>query len=208
MKRIAVFILIFGAINPSFAQREKGQTVLTANAGFSAYRIFILAQIMSNENDSALNIRSKTDPVAILGIDHFITKNFSFGGSVAYQKVTANYDRLYGDSLTLFENIDASAAKLSLTLRGLFYYGKSEKKQFYSGLKLGYQKVKTFDNSSDNTYNTINDLAWSRVTIGLIPFGMRYFFTENIGCNFEVSLGVPNLLSFGLNYKIPGKKSF
>jgi hypothetical protein len=190
-----------------FAQRKAQETVLTANAGFSLYRIFVLASIIATENDTTFNFISKTNPVVSFSLDHFMTKNFSFGGSIAYQKVTVNYDRLFGDSLTEFENIDASAAKLSFTLRGLFYYGKSEKKQFYSGVKLGYVSVVTNDNSTDLEYTVITNLARKRATIGIIPFGMRYFFTENIGCNLELSLGVPNFISFGLNYKIPSKKS-
>jgi hypothetical protein len=207
MKRIIVVALTVIIFTPVHAQKEAQQTVLSANAGFRAYRLFITSQIIGKETDSALTIRSKANPLVICCLDHFISKKISIPGWVAFQSVSINHSRLFEDSLSLIENVDTTAAKLRLTLRGLFYYVARKNKLIYSGFKLGYQRLKTSHNSFDMSYHTLNDFVWNRVTIGLISFGIPYFLNENFGCNFEGSFGVPNLLSFGLNDKIPDKKS-
>ena len=59
------------------------------------------------------------------------------------------------------------------------------------------------DDSKDPDFDELGSAINGRVTVGFTG-GMRYYFTDNIGANFDLNLGAPYIVSLGLNFRIGG----
>ena len=57
------------------------------------------------------------------------------------------------------------------------------------------------DRTGTQYYNAMQNLAFNRVTAGLVPFGIRWFVHEDFGINFETSLGRATAFQLGANYR-------
>lgn len=202
-------ILVVGAVaaltamNPTQAKAQKfqGQSVITAGVGYSLAGI--LMEVVKDAVNATDASSTKT-PVIIGSFDYGISDRFSVGASYTYQGMTVKYSS-YTDNNGNVINGDFKdrLTRQNFAIRPLFHFGDNDNLDTYAGVRLGYTMWNY--NSSQNTYDS-NDILGgfgSPIKVqGL--FGMRYFFTENIGFNTEFAIGPTYFMMIGANARFGG----
>jgi hypothetical protein len=206
MKKISllfvVILLIFGNVNKSFAQKKKGQSTVTVGVGesiagaiVSTYEKAVVAAI--NVFDPSINAKSTSIPAIFGSYDYSLTDIFSLGLAGSYQSWKVSIPA-YNDGTTAYGASSLNITRTNFALRPLFHFGKNEDLDMYAGLRLGYTMWSTKITSTDpivigTGFGHGNAIAPAAL------FGLRYFFTKNIGANFEISLGAPYAVALGVN---------
>ena len=154
------------------------------------------------------NVSSYSIPAFQLTYDHMLEEWFSLGAGVSFQRMGIKYnDYTYFDEegVLKMEDFTTKISRFNFGIRPLFHYGNFSKIDMYSGLRLGVTNWTITSNSRNPLYNPENDVNFKSGLVfapQLILFGLRGYFTENIGANFEVAVGAPHFLSFGLSYRM------
>ncbi|MFB1004309.1 MAG: hypothetical protein QMC70_09275, partial [Bacteroidia bacterium] len=91
-------------------------------------------------------------------------------------------------------------SRLNIALRPLFHYGDGDRLDLYSGIRVGYLMRNVETETNDELLNVLGDLDGNRFALGLVPFGMRYFFTDNLGVNMDLQIGTPYVVSGGIAF--------
>jgi hypothetical protein len=199
-------MLLAGIITPQqvSAQKYQGQSVVTGGVGFSVVGLFF--GLIENGLDAGTEIRSTRTPVLIGAYDYGISDRFSVGIAYSYQSLTLKYEN-YTD---LNGNLVVGSFTDRLTrqnfgLRPLFHFGDNDDLDIYAGLRLSLMR---WSYSSDRP--DISDNFATNILGGISPvkvqglFGMRYFFTENIGFNTELAIGPSYFAMVGINARFGG----
>ncbi|MBN8702918.1 MAG: hypothetical protein J0M08_07625 [Bacteroidetes bacterium] len=199
IKTIALIIAISWLVKPNsvFAQKEKGDIVVTGGASFSLVGLLAnLAKESVNTSGSSASI-SVTPGMNVM-LDYGVAKVFSLGVAASYQSLTSKYSDYYDDNGYYFVgNFKTTISRTNIGVRPLFHFGgTSENLDMYAGGRISYT---LWSVTGDNTGEFINQFN-SRPTFQALV-GMRYFFTQNIGFNLEGAIGSPYYAMMGLNLK-------
>lgn len=204
---IAVAVMLLaGIITPKqvSAQKYQGQSVVTGGVGFSVVGLFF--GLVENGLDAGTDIRSTKTPVLIGAYDYGISDRFSVGIAYSYQSLTLKYDN-YTDmngNLVLGSFTDR-LARQNFGLRPLFHFGDNDDLDIYAGLRLSFMRWSYTTDRPDLADNFATELLGGASPIkvqGL--FGMRYFFTENLGFNTELAIGPSYFAMIGINARFGG----
>lgn len=177
------------------AQNEEGQSVVTLGAGYS-----LVNNIVKSGLETYSDVNVKSVPTIALTYDYGLTDNFSLGVAAAYQSVSGEFTNTYFDNnLDLqTETAKSSFSRMNIAIRPLFHYGGSDKLDLYSGLRVGMLFRNSEVESEQENIDLFGDLSGSRVSIGIVAFGMRYFVSDNIGINMDLQVGTPYIMSAGV----------
>jgi hypothetical protein len=191
----------------AIAQKEAGKVVITGGAGVS---LIGLASSFTINTDGD-NDHFRANPFLTGSVDVGVAKIFSLGLSYSNQYMIYTY---HGDKATGKEAVWYSDkfVRNHYGLRALFHFGKKEKVDMYAGARLGISvwNISTTNNqySDYQPEDAKGGVPWAlRVNLknthytAQAIYGFRYFFNEHIGINFEIGIGPPGLLMFGLNGK-------
>ena len=136
--------------------------------------------------------------VAMVSFDYLLTPRFSIGGLLGFQAIeVATRDSFMNN----FET--GKVNRYYAGFRGLWHYGKSDKIDLFSGFKVGTVifEAKSIEVGHDEESEIEADNNRSRMAIGFVPIGARFFVLPNLGLNVETSIGSPAFLSWGINYR-------
>ncbi len=180
------------------AQNEEYRSVVSASAGYSLTGTLINAAETIVGSD-ALSVKSV--PALQLTYDYGINKLFSVGVAVGYQNFgfdVSNYAFTNDSGSEVIENVTANYSRLNVALRPLIHYANNGNLDLYSGLRVGYLNNSFSSDSTDEDFDL--DLnSDGRFAFGLTAFGLRYYFTDNIGAGIEINIGAPYISCFNLN---------
>ena len=212
---ITTVTLVLIGIN-SFSQTKTGDVFVDVYYGFPDWYKYILSTNYQSNND--INISS----TGYIGgrAEYLITRRIGFGLDVYYVKTslsgsqvesiynpntTTNYG--YGSYTQNRYEVTQSLSRTAVLGRFVFHVGNSAKVDPYFHAGFGYVNYtndysSTSINSNRNNYDNYNNRnSESFFPLGArAGFGMRIFFTENFGANFDLGLGGA-LFSTGLTYK-------
>lgn len=190
-KFVSSVITVLFAFAGASAQTLAGESVISANGGFSLLgALFKLSNIDENVDASA-------PPAIQLSYDYALTDHLSLGGGLSYQRFKLSYTD-YGDNM---ENFDARLSRFNIAIRGLVHYGGQENLDMYSGLRLGLTNWSADVGTDDPNFKPPKT---DGVTFGpqLILFGIRGYVAGNLGVNAELGVGGPHFFSLGLQYRL------
>jgi hypothetical protein len=199
MKNKLFLVLILSAfVFNAQAQKSEGSSVATVGLGYSLFNNIIKAAL---ETDEEIDVKSV--PTIALTFDHALTDNFSIGLAAAYQNVSAEFTNTYFDdnSNSQTETAKTTLSRINIAIRPLFHYGKSDKLDMYSGLRVGYLFRNVTVESDDPNGVYLEEFDGNRFALGLVPFGMRYFFSDNLGINMDLQIGTPYVVSGGIAFQ-------
>lgn len=190
MKYGMSFLPAFLSFSLLCGQSRQGEPVLGVQAGFS------LAGALFNLSEVDANVDAATPPALQFTYDHALTDRLSLGGGISYQSFRLAYSE-YGEAK---ESFDVRLSRFNLGVRGLFHYGSSETMDMYSGLRLGLSNWSLDVGTDDPSFDPpkANGPAFAPQ---LILFGIRGYFTENLGIGGELAIGAPHAVSLGLHYR-------
>ncbi len=185
---ITTFLAILFAVSSAFAQDYK--STISADAGISLVGRLISLVV----NIDTISGYSSV-PVMQLSYDYMITDFLSAGAAGSYQQ----YKFSDNDGEIILK-------RTNFALRALFHYGKSDKLDMYSGIRLGMTNWGLdYDvQTNDPTLKALegsNNLTGFHFSPQLVAFGIRGYFTDNIGANMEFAIGAPYYMMGGINYR-------
>lgn len=188
--------------NSLSAQNGDYKQNIYVGAGFS------LAGALFSALDAAGGGSDNTSLPAIqLNYDYALTPKVSAGIAFSYQGFgfdVSDYLFVDADGNLITESFSADLARTNIAARVLFHYGKNEKLDMYSGVRVG---MTNWNLSTESTSGAASDFfgdtfnGWSFAP-QLVAFGLRYYVTDNIGLSFESTVGAPHFLSVGANYRL------
>lgn len=203
MKKIILLPLILVFITQLAAQNEEYRL----NAGVSLNYTFT-GDIINSAVNAARNlgedVKNKTVPSLQLSLDYGLEKWFSIGAAVSYEKLGfVSTGGVYFNETTMQNepnNYTAEFTRTSIAFRPLFHYANDDKLDLYSGLRIHYFMAEYSDDSKDPNTADVLDLP-TKVGMGvsIVPFGMRYYFSDNVGMGTELNLGRPYVVNISVN---------
>ncbi len=202
---IAAIMLVFVATPKQVAaQKYQGQVVVGVNGAFSLVGLVVTSTF--HAANTIAGVSTSVIPGISGTVDYGITDRFSLGVAQFYQGANVKWSS-YQDSLgnTVTGNFHYRFARNNTAIRALFHFGDNDDLDPYFGLRLGY----SYWSSSTNAPNIYGLDVTKLIKPHFWPqaiFGIRYFFTANIGVNAELALGFPYYLSAGVNARFGGGK--
>jgi|TARA_B110000908_G_C10082675_1_gene370307 opacity protein-like surface antigen len=197
MKKFILALSMIGFMFNANAQDSEGASVATVGLGYSFFN-----NIIKNSLETYSDVEVKSVPTIALTYDFALTDNFSIGVAGAFQNVSGEFTNQYID-----QNFDiqteiatTKVSRLNIALRPLFHYGDGDRLDLYSGIRVGYLIRNVETETNDELLNVLGDLDGNRFALGLVPFGMRYFFTDNLGVNMDLQIGTPYVVSGGIAF--------
>jgi opacity protein-like surface antigen len=197
MKKFILALSMIGFMFNANAQDSEGASVATVGLGYSFFN-----NIIKNSLETYSDVKVKSVPTIALTYDFALTDNFSIGVAGAFQNVSGEFTNQYID-----QNFDiqteiatTKVSRLNIALRPLFHYGDGDRLDLYSGIRVGYLIRNVETETNDELLNVLGDLDGNRFALGLVPFGMRYFFTDNLGVNMDLQIGTPYVVSGGIAF--------
>jgi hypothetical protein len=201
MKKISLILMMTFLGFSAFSQNVEGQGVVTLDAGYSIYAnaVKLLLDGIDGAGGSA---EASLTPVIMVGFDYALTDIFSMGVMGAYQNLGADFQYTWNNGTNdITESVNTAVTRMNFAVTPKFHYGGSENLDLYSGLRVGMNILNFTQNSTDPDFDVPGSLSGSRLTIGVTAFGARYFFTDNIGMNMELSVGTPYAVAAGVNWR-------
>lgn len=180
------------------AQQEEGQICINAGVGDSPGfdnpgSPFFFTETNSNIVETGFSV-SNIIPNIGCTIDYNITNYFSIGAASSYQSEIINVRGAGSD----IEKI----TRISLNFRTLFHLNKRNRNKFdhYIGTRFGLDYWgDVFQNGSSGHFLTNPNQF---IPSFQVFYGMRIYFTNNIGVQCEVGIGEPYLAEGGLTFRI------
>lgn len=211
MKKQVVFYFIACLLiqgNTIKAQQEKGQITINADVGYSPEFNGTmnsgggpLYPVPSNGNVEVLESISVVPNIGGT-IEYGLTNLFSIGLASSYQSVVV-------DDKFPYNNGDPTdkITRVNMAIRALFHLNiRNPNFDHYIGFRIGcnYWNDKVLNPGSQDYFL---DAPNSFISCYQVVYGMRIYFTHNIGIHFEVGIGQPYLAEVGLTFKINTHKS-
>lgn len=181
------------------AQQAKGEHVIHAGVGNG---LFGMLYAIDFDNDVSTN---KSSTLAFsTGYDYGINRRFSVGATVGWQAVGQEFEDVtveFQDEEYHIEYFKYDIKRTSVGVRGLVHFGRSDRVDMYTGMRAA---LNIYDVSANATEYDFLDVGQDINTFGyqFIPFGARFYFTDQIGAHVEVGFGAPHITTAGLTLKL------
>ncbi len=212
--RVIICLIAVLVVNPTFGQSVKNQKVINLHAGSSLVGGAIDLIVGSGEeidthtsnNFVEINNSSVSGGRALLvGFDYGLSSRWSLGGFFSTQRRHGTTEFSYEDASSVIqtETIKFNLRRNSIGFTPKVHYGNRDRIDLYSGVRMGWLFWVNSIESTSGKFDLFDDMITSRPFFGLTAFGARVYPTDNIGLNFELNLGAPNIIGLGAVIKLP-----
>lgn len=196
-------LVAFGSTSSKAQAVEQGTVIFDVTYGFpNLYGSLIEAHYVDLSYTATNSKVSNIGAVGFKG-EYMISDRFGLGLAFAYANSTLTFQDSSYDSGTLKStNYDykVSVPRLSAIAKGNIHLGSSDVWDPYVTFGLGYRSVTIKEETKDPNF-TYGTFDIPKLPVGYrAGFGVRYFFTDNLGANVEAGLGGA-VLTFGLSTK-------
>jgi hypothetical protein len=217
------FVILQFLTLAAVAQNDDYRHVVSAQSGVSLFSFF-RGNLQGSSIDTTVRFSSGTArnvPQIQVAYDYSITKWFSVGAAVSFNKVNTTLNNVTYQRTQNLGNLTLGVSRTTIGVRALFHYANANRLDMYSGVRVGAGIWSVGINSSladdkiDPILRSVGGsglwrrvlgrnlgVGWAAVQAQLIAFGLRGYVTEQIGINGELSLGSPYFMSLGLNYRL------
>ena len=205
MKKIILsFLIVVLLIGNSFGQDDVPKHNINLNIGTSLIPVS-LKLFASLDN----TIVSNSTPSFAVTYDYSFTNRISAGVALSQERAGLEYSNhvFLQDVDDVPYSFKANMIRTNGSIRGLFHYKNTERIDLFSGLRLGLTNYR-FDLEAKTAikwFSFEKEFKHAQgyfVSYQLVVFGVRGYFTKNIGANVALSVGAPYFISGGLSFRI------
>ncbi len=185
---------------------EQGKVIVDGYYGFPNLYSSIFKTAYANSG-TELNLKiGSMGPVGIRG-EYLISNKIGFGLDLGMNSTTLTYSQptqVYNSTTETYTTMNYDytfkTQKIGAIVTFNYHFIENDNFDAYFVFGAGYGN-RTFDfKSTDPSYSASSIKSLIPVA-SKIGFGMRYFFTENIGANLAVGAGQGGLVNIGLSAK-------
>lgn len=205
---LALVVLVTTPVLTKAQAVETGNVIITAQYGFPDLFKTVIKRAYDNA-DVYNNLEIKGfGPLSLRG-EYMVADKIGIGLLFNYTSTSISYIE---NSEVIDPNTGAVTSSpydytLKLTrFRAMprfgFHFGNSDSFDGYFGVAAGYYSANlTYETNDPNAQD--DDFNWSNITplSVRLDVGGTYFFTENIGLNFEIGIGGGPVTNLGLSFK-------
>jgi hypothetical protein len=208
-KPSALFGLLLLFSLQTSAQMKDGALLITAGGATSFTGIGNMLNINGDGTSTPFSY-----PAIALNTDLLIKRDLSLGLCFSMQEMGYNFTGPYNYNAPNgvangYQNILSwkdTYNRYNVSARGLYHFINKEHFSMYTGVRVGYTWWSRSSNNPDPFYNYSYYDKFKHMTLTPLSvqaiWGIRYFFTDEIGANLEVGLGAPYLLLLGVSVKL------
>ena len=213
----SVCFTTFGLLSNLQAQNNIYRSNISTQWALNGWQLIALSDNFI-EADTVVDAYIRAGGTYGLTYDRAFTKWFSLGAQATWNKGVIGADDL---SVTVDDKEYTGTAaiklrRINIGLRPTFHYFNSNRFDWYSGVRIGVNYVKTsvkigtdeeitdsavLDALIGNNWFLRRSYRGVRPTFQFIPIGMRGYITENIGFGLEAAVGPTYYLSANINYR-------
>jgi len=196
------------------AQNEDFKMVVGVQAGYSLIGDIVKTLV---DLDPSSNSDASLIPALQFTFDYGVSKVVSVGIAGSYQSVNLEFEDFTFLDIEDINNVDTRTEtfkttyrRFQIAVRTLFHYGNNDKLDMYSGIRVGILNRNFTDFEGENVDDIDEEIfesdgfnvstgVGSRFSLAPIAFGLRGYFTENIGAGFEINIGAPYIVNAGVS---------
>ena len=211
---LLLLVLTFGG-NQYKAQESQGEFVVTAGAGVSGGVLIFKGLINVALQEEGLE-KLRATPIINGMADYAITDNFSMGAAYSYNHLKWNdnytsvsyvYDStntVVVDSTVTTQTGFVRFTRQNIGIRPLFHFGNGDDLDMYAGARLGFSMWNASYEYNDGANNSDSGITPKTSVFSVQAlFGIRKYFNDNFGLNFEIGIGnSPYFIGGGVNFRI------
>lgn len=210
---VFVFLSQLNCVAQSKDENEKkdrdtlNKIVITANTGGSLIK-FGLELVNNTYTATGLPTTVKTIsslPAFQISGDYYASKIISVGAAVSYQQFGIDfkdYNYQVGNTIQT-ASFKATLTRTQIGARILFHFYNEKRLDCFSGVRIGptiWQVGVSYPDPSISQ-DDLFKIKGGFIGVQVLYFGLRGYFTENFGMNFELAVGSPYFASAGLNFR-------
>lgn len=201
IKIYALMLLIFGMFN---APTVLAQPVRNGDATFDLhYGVGSISRAFVKAVAEEVNGKFNSFGAMGLRFEYMLSDNIGLGFEGNYLKHRAQWQEQYTDfdGQTVTSRAEYSAQRIRFMPRFNYHFGMGDNLDSFVGLSAGYLSLIRNYVYSDPAY--VPESVSSAIPLAMrISYGMRYFFTDNLGANLEFGIGGGNMIHFGFSFKL------
>ncbi len=208
MKKYLLSFICFCITIGAFSQTNKNEFVLGLGAGYSLFQ----EPLATNFRYSEFSRNTTLTPT--ITADYAITNKFSMGLQIGFLSNNLKYTQAARLQSLLFDFYETTKRddvafrynEITISYKPMYHFVLNNKLDVYSGLRLGY--FKAFANVQDPhpEFDVRYSFDRERVSVAVIPIGVRYYPGKSWGLNFDTSFGKPYVVAVGAVYKVNNKE--
>lgn len=143
---------------------------------------------------------SSYGPVGVR-FEYLLSDKFGMGLDFHLTHTGLNYSEIDSTGTGNLYNYEVKSTRFVGLLTFNYHFYQTDKLDLYGMAGAGYRNRNFISTSNDPNY--VDDITFKTlIPVGArIAFGMRYFFTDNIGANAAIGIGGP-LISFGISGRL------
>jgi hypothetical protein len=213
MKKLLGFVFLGALCSQAFGQYnfDKEDEVkhhqISFNGSTSTWGL--LFKVDGNLNwktDSAgIGYHGRSTPAIQLGYDYFFNKDMSLGIIGSSQNMGMKVDYLFfknpNDILRGFNDIDIKIKRRYIGLKFNYHFINDAKNDLYLGARFGAVFWKISPSVTDTDLDNKLSASFPGSILPSLAVGYKYKIKERVGMGFELSLGIPQLFSYGIDYR-------
>jgi len=196
---ISTLVICSLLINNKLASAQNHQGDLCVNAGVGSSTIFLLLDALQSNQTNA-SISYAITPAYNLMADQALGNVVSLGLAIGYQADIIT-TRDYANTQTgYYETVTENLSRLNVGMRVLFHFTHGDHFDAYSGLRIGLSHWNDDNNANDPNYALVKgNLNFPSFQL---LYGMKFYFTDDVGLHLELALGTPYFIEGGLSFKL------
>ena len=153
----------------------------------------------------SLGYTGTSTPAVQLAYDYNFTKNISLGiiGSTQRMGMKVNYLTFKNseDIPVRYNNINITIKRRYIGLRFNYHFINNEQHDLYAGARFGAVLWKIEPSVTNSDLDKKLGAAFPGTMFPSLAFGYKYKIKERVGLGIELSLGIPQLFAYGIDYR-------
>lgn len=210
-KLVLILVLNFlgNSINAQYYDWDKDEDIkhhqISLNGSASTWGVLFKINGKLKFDSDSLGYKGHSTPAIQLGYDYFFNENISLGIIGSTQSLNMKVDYFVfqnADDITRrFNSIDINVKRRYIGLRFNYHFINTEMHDLYGGVRFGSVFWKISPSITDTDLDSKLNASFPGTMFPSLAFGYRYKIKERVGIGAELSLGIPQLFSYGVDYR-------
>jgi len=153
----------------------------------------------------SLKYRGSSYPAIQIAWDHFFKKKLSLGIIASTQSMNMEIDYMVfknpNNNTSRFNNIEIALKRRYIGLRLNYHFINNTHTDLYMSMRGGAVKWKLKPNITSTDLDKKLETKFTGSILPSFGLGYKYKFNEKFGLGFELSVGTPQLFSYGIDYR-------
>lgn len=211
MNKLLIFIIVILANNAAMAQYnfddeyEVKHHQINLNGSASTWGLLFKIDGKLKWDTDSLGYKGHSTPAIQLGYDYYFNKNISLGIIGSIQNMSMKVDYLIfknpNDITRKFNDISIDVKRRYIGLRFNYHFINDEKNDLYLGARFGGVFWKISPSITDTDLDKKLNANFPGTMLPALALGYKYKIKERVGMGVELSLGIPQLFAYGVDFR-------